>query len=168
MSHNTIISRSRLVTSLVVLLSVASVDAQNSSELPRIVVNIVVDQLRTDYLEAFAPLYGEDGFKRLMAEARYYRDCQQPFRSADRASGAACISTGAIPFDNGVPALSWLSRQTSQPVFCVDDPQYAGHQTYEKSSPSRLLTTTLSDELEMATGKLSMVYSIAPEREKSS
>lgn len=143
----------------------ASVDAQTSAELPRLVVNIVVDQLRTDYLEAFAPLYGEDGFKRLMRDARYYDNCQTPFRSADRASASACVSTGAVPFDNGIPALSWLSRQTLQPVFCVDDSRYTGHQTHEKSSPAYLLTTTLSDELEMATGRLAMVYSIAPERD---
>lgn len=147
------------------LMVLAGVDAQTSPELPRIVVNIVVDQLRTDYLEAFAPLYGEDGFKRLMREARYYNDCQQPFRTADRASASACVITGAVPFDNGIPALSWLSRQTLQPVFCVDDSRYAGHQTHEKTSPASLLTTTLSDELEMATGQLSMVISIAPERD---
>ena len=147
------------------MMALASANAQATSGLPRLVVNILVDQLRTDYLEAFAPLYGEGGLKRLMTEARYYADVQQPFRAPDRASATACLSTGAAPYDNGIPALSWLSRKTLQPVFCVDDPEFAGQQTAQKSSPRHLLTTALSDELEMATGQKSVVYSICPERD---
>lgn len=146
-------------------MALMNVEAQNTSELPRLVVNILVDQLRTDYMEAFSPLYGEDGLKRLMAEARFYTDSQQPFYRADRASAAATLSTGTAPSDHGVPSLSWLSRETLQPVFCVDDNRNKGLQTTERTSAQRLLTTTLTDELELATGKKSIVYSIAPERE---
>ncbi len=155
----------RLLTSLVALLSIVSVEAQSTSNDPRIVVNILVDQLRTDYLEAFAPLYREGGFKRLMSEARYFSDAQVPFRGPDRASAAACLSTGAVPYDNGIPSLTWLSRETLQPVFCVDDNKYQGIQTFEKTSPCYLLTTSLSDELELATGHRASIYSIAAERE---
>ena len=154
-----------LLTSLVTMLALVSAQAQTTPELPRLVVNILVDQLRTDYMEAFAPLYGEDGLKRLMREARYYADVQQPFSGADRASAAACLSTGAVPYDNGIPSLQWLSRQNLRPMFCVDDPAFAGQQTNEKSSPRHLLTTALSDELEMATGERAVVYSICPERD---
>lgn len=155
----------RLLTSLAVLLAFVNVEAQSSVELPRLVVNILVDQLRTDYMEAFVPLYGDGGFKRLMAQGRYFSDAQVPFRAPDRASATACLSTGAVPYDNGIPGLSWLSRETLQPVFCVEDSRYRGHQTFEKTSPGYLLTTTISDELELATGECSVVYSIAPERE---
>ena len=147
------------------MMALMTVEAQPSAELPRMVVNILVDQLRTDYLEAFVPLYGEDGFKRLMSEARYFADAQVPFRGPDRASSAACLSTGAVPYDNGIPSQSWLSRETLQPVFCVDDNRYAGYQTFEQTSPGYLRTTTVSDELELATGQISKVYSIAAERE---
>ena len=142
-----------------------SVDAQTASEVSRLVVNIVVDQLRTDYMEAFAPLYGEGGFKRLMAEARYYADVQMPFRPVDRASGVACLSTGATPYVNGIPSLTWLSRQTLQPVFCVDDARQHGQQTDERTSAAAMLTTTVADELELATARKALVYSIAAERE---
>ena len=147
------------------MLAAMSVDAQQAPELSRIVVNILVDQLRTDYMEAFAPLYGEGGFKRLMAEARYYSDAQMPFRQPDRASAAACVSTGAVPFVNGIPAMSWLSRQTLQPVYCVDDARYKGLQTDERTSPTYLLTTTVADELKLATARRALVYSIAAERD---
>lgn len=159
------INKTCLLTSLVALMAVMTVEAQTSPELPRLVVNILVDQLRTDYMEAFAPLYEENGFKRLMSESRYYADSQQPFRGADRASAAACLSTGAVPYDNGIPSLQWLSRQTLQPAYCVDDGSFVGYQTTEKTSPRYLLTTTLSDELSMATGRRSLVFSICPERE---
>ena len=97
-------------------MALMSVDAQSTPELPRLVVNILVDQLRTDYMEAFAPLYGEDGLKRLMRDARYYADTQQPFSGADRASAAACLSTGAIPYDNGVPSLQGLFAPATPPL----------------------------------------------------
>lgn len=147
------------------MLAAMSVDAQTAPELQRIVVSIVVDQLRTDYMEAFAPLYGEGGFKRLMSEARYYTDAQMPFRRPDRASAAACLSTGATPFVNGIPALSWLSRQTLQPIFCVDDARHKGHRTDERTSADGIVTSTVSDELKLATARNAIVYSIAAERE---
>ena len=153
------------LTLLLSLVASVSLTAQVTPDVPRLVVNIQVDQLRTDYLEAFAPLYGEDGLKRLMQHGRYYLDCQLPFHSPDRASAAACLSTGASPFDNGIPSMQWLSRQTLQPVYCVDDADYAGADTDEKTAPTHLLTTALSDELEMATGHLSSVISVAPERD---
>ena len=159
-AHNT-----RWLASLIAMLAVLNVEAQNSEHLPRLVVNILVDQLRTDYMEAFVPLYGEGGFKRLMADGRYFSDAQVPFRGPDRASAAASLTTGAVPYDHGIVSAMWLSRETLQPVFCVDDVRYRGHQTFEKTSPCYLLTTTISDELELATGECSVVYSIAPERE---
>ena len=55
---------------------------------PRLVVNITVDQLRSDYLEAFSPLYGNGGFKRLLKEGLVYDNASYPFSTIDRASGA--------------------------------------------------------------------------------
>ena len=146
-------------------MSIISVDAQAPTELPRLVVNILIDQLRTDYLETFAPLYGDDGFKRLMSEGRYYSDVQHPFAPVDRASATATLVTGATPRSHGVPALRWLSRKTLQPVFCVDDSRYAGIETSEKTSPNYLLTATVTDELKHATARQALVVSIAPERD---
>ena len=146
------------------LMALISADAQ-TSDVPRLVVNIVVDQLRTDYMEAFSALYGEGGFRRLLAEARYYADAQHPYVQADRASATATLSTGTVPADHGIVGLTWLSRATLQPVFCVDDSRFKGNQTTERTSPSYLLTSTLSDELEQATANRAVVYSICPERD---
>ncbi len=153
------------MASLALVLAAAGTQAQTAPEVPRLVVHILIDQLRTDYMEAFAPLYGDGGFRRLMQQGGYYADAQPPFATPDRASGAACTSTGAVPYDNGIPSIAWLSRQTLRPVYCVDDDTQAGHNTDERTSAASLLTTTLSDELKIATGGQAIVYSIAPERE---
>ena len=157
-------NKSRFLTSFLCLMALMSVDAQTPA-VPRLVVNILVDQLRTDYLEAFAPLYGEGGLKRLLSEARYYTDAAPAFRKPDRASAAASLVTGTVPYDNGITGLTWLSRKTLQPVFCVDDSRFAGIQTQDRTSPANLLTSSLSDELEIATGGNSIIYSICPERD---
>ena len=151
--------------SLAILMALVSLDAQASAEQPRLVVHILVDQLRTDYLEAFTPLYVEGGFKRLMSEGRYYTDAQQPFSPVDRASAAATVMTGTTPSDHGIPSLKWLSRETLQPVYCVDDPKYKGLQTTDASSPKHLMTTTIADELEVTTGQFAVSYAIAPDRD---
>lgn len=155
----------RWLTSLVALMAMMSLEAQTTAEQPRLVVHILVDQLRTDYLEAFSPLYGEGGLKRLMRQGRYFPDARQAFKSVDRASATASMVTGTTPSDHGVIALKWLSRKTLQPVYCVDDPAYKGHQTTEASSPANLLTTSVADELEVATGQFAVTYGIAPDRD---
>ena len=70
-----------------------SIEAQTTAQQPRLVVHILVDQLRTDYLEAFSPLYGENGLKRLMTRGRYFPDARQAFKPVDRASATASMVT---------------------------------------------------------------------------
>ena len=62
-------NKNRLLSSLIAVMAVLAADAQNSAA-PKLVVGILIDQLRSDYLQAFMPLYGEGGFKRLMAQGR--------------------------------------------------------------------------------------------------
>ena len=61
---------------------------------PRLVISITIDQLRTDYLEAFTPLYSEGGFKRLLKDGMVFSNVSYPFAPTDRASAIAAISTG--------------------------------------------------------------------------
>ena len=68
-----------------------------AKEPPRLVVDITIDQLRSDYLEAFAPLYGEGGFKRLLSEGHVFTNASFPFAPVDRASAIASIQTGTTP-----------------------------------------------------------------------
>ncbi len=160
------LSTYRLFTTLAVLVSLCNdAKAQTSPALPRLVVNIMIDQLRSDYMEAFSPLYGERGFRRLMQEGCFYTDAEYPFASPDRASATACLHSGTSPYDNGIPAEKWLERETLRPVYCVDDNAHGGHLTVEKSSPLHLSVSTLGDELKMATEGKSIVIGVSPFRD---
>ncbi|MCF0198260.1 MAG: alkaline phosphatase family protein [Bacteroidaceae bacterium] len=154
-----------LLATLALLMSVVSAEAQTAPEVPRLVVNVIIDQLRSDYLEAFSPLYGDRGFQRLMQQGRVYTQAQYPFACPDRASAIATLMSGTVPYEHGIVAQRWLDRQSLQPVFCVDDQQYPGTQPGEFTSPQHLGVSTFTDELKVSTEGKALVYSIAPERD---
>lgn len=145
--------------------SLSLLQAQNVPQVPSLVVNIVIDQLRSDYLDAFTPLYGQGGFQRLKEQGRFYSQAEYPFSSPDQASAMACLMTGTSPYVNGIVGSHWLDRETLLPVFCVDDETYPGIHTSEKSSPKHLAVSTICDELKISSEGKSIVYSIAPTRE---
>ncbi len=150
-----------LITSILAL-TFSGLQAQTQPALPKLVVTLTVDQLRTDYLEAFVPLYSEQGFKRLLREGRVFRQMELSFDGADRASAIAALYTGSTPSVNGIIAENWMDAHTLRPVNCVDDSHFMGNYTTESTSPSRLLTSTLADELKIATQNKALIYAIAP------
>ena len=153
----------RFLTPLLLVLVWANVEAQTAQPVPRLVVNVMVDQLRTDYLEAFSSLFGPDGFNRMLREGRTYVDASYPFSNIDRASAVASVMTGSVPYDNGIVGERWMDRKTLRPMFCVDDASCQGWLTSEKYSPSTLNVSTITDELKVATNGRALVYGIAPE-----
>lgn len=159
------VNRYKLLSSLLVLLAVANTNAQDAPKVPALVVNIVIDQLRGDYLDAFAPLYGEGGFLRLKEQGRYYSQAEYPFADPDRASAITCLMTGTSPYVNGIVGDRWLDRQTLLPIFCVDDETYPGIHTSERSSTKHLAVSTIGDELKISTEGKGLVFSIAPNRD---
>ena len=72
----------------------ASAQKSAAGQPPRLVVSIAIDQLRSDYLEAFAPLYSANGFRKLLGEGLVYSNASYPFAPIDRASAIATLSTG--------------------------------------------------------------------------
>lgn len=153
------------ITLLAVLGFNAEAQGQELRNAPRLVVSITVDQLRSDYLEAFLPLYSENGFKKLLSDGTVYQNASYPFAPVDRASAMALISSGVTPYYNKIIGERWLNRATLRPVNCVDDSKYPGLNTQDASSPNQLCTSTLGDELKVATEGRSIVYSIAPNRD---
>lgn len=153
-----------LITSILAL-TFGGLQAQPLPVAPKLVVTLTIDQLRTDYMEAFSSLYGEKGFKRLLREGKVFRQAEFPFEKTDRASAIAALYTGATPSMNGIIAEQWLDAGTLRPVSCVEDPDFMGNYTHESSSPNRLLTSTLADELKIATRNKGLVYAIAPFRD---
>ena len=75
-------------------------------------VGLTIDQLRTDYIEAFSALYGERGFKRLWREGRIYRNAEYDFINVDKSSAVAAIYSGTTPYTNGIVGDNWMDRST--------------------------------------------------------
>ena len=136
-----------------------------TGETPKVVVSIVIDQLRADYMEKYMHLYGEDGFKKLLAEGRVYSNGYYSHTAPDRSSAVASIYSGTTPYYHGVVGNRFLERKSLRVLSAVDDDAHKGINTFENSSPSKLLVTTYADELKLATNGDAYIVSIAPERD---
>ena len=143
---------------IIAVLYGAEMQGQTLQPAPRLVVNVTIDQLRTDYIEYFSPLFGQDGFRKLLEKGCVYEAASYPFSPVDRASGIATIATGTTPYYHGIIGTRWLDRKTLRPVFCADDPTYY-------TSPWRLATSTVSDELKVSSRGSAIVWSVAATRE---
>lgn len=154
-----------LLTSIITVLTFTGLQAQPLPTTPKLVIGLTIDQLRTDYLEAFSSLYGEKGFKRLWKEGRVFRNAEFTFNSVDRASAIAAIYSGTTPSMNGIIANRRMDPATLRVISCVDDVAYMGNYTDESSSPAQLLTSTITDELKISTRNKGLVYAISPFRD---
>lgn len=130
---------------------------------PKLVVGIMVDQLRTDYLENLKDMLGTGGFRRLMDKGVYFKDVDFKVPGGDAASASAIIQTGAYPRVTGVTGNIYYDpgAKTFSPIF--KDPTYIGNFTDETYSPSALRVTTLSDEIALESRGKSRIHSIAPD-----
>ena len=154
----------QMLTTFFASIAMAGTMAQTTS-VPRLVVGITIDQLRSDYLNAFMPLYGEGGFKLLLEKGQVYSNVQYQHTPIDRASAIASIVTGTVPYNHGIIAEEWLNRTELHTNYCVDDRNYKGFDTQDCSSPKNLLVSTIGDELKAASKGKALVYSVAPYRE---
>jgi hypothetical protein len=145
-------------TMVLAALSGSYLQAQTLLPAPKLVVNITIDQLRTDYLEQFAPLYSTSGFKKLLTNGKIYEAAKYSFSPVDRSAAIACIASGTTPYYNGIPSNSWLNRETFRPVFSVDDNTYV-------TAPSKLSVSTIGDEMKVASNGNSLVYAVAQYRD---
>lgn len=127
----------------------------------RVVVSITVDQLRSDLLEAYRMEYGGGGFRLLASKGAVYGSASYPFAPVDRASAIAALASGTAPYYNSIVGQRWLNRKTLRPVLCIDDDRYPGLQTTAMVSPEALCTSTLGDELKVATDGKAKVWAIA-------
>lgn len=131
---------------------------------PRLVVGIVVDQMRYDYLSRFWAHYGPDGFKRLVGEGFLARNHHFNYLPTKTAPGHASIYTGTTPAIHGILGNEWYDKDSRQEIYCVDDDSVTPVGTameIGKKSPHRLLVTTLTDQLELHTQRQSKVISIS-------
>ncbi|HLK27688.1 MAG TPA: alkaline phosphatase PafA [Puia sp.] len=138
--------------------------AQNTIQRPKIVVGIVVDQMRWDYLYRYYNRYSENGFKRLINQGFSCDNTSIPYIPAITACGHTSIYTGSVPAINGITGNDWWDYSLSQVVYCTgdDSTKTVGSNTEAgKMSPHNLLVTTICDELRLATNFRNKVVGIA-------
>jgi len=155
------------LSTLLALLTVTGIQAQKHSEPPKLVVFVVVDQLRGDYLQYFAPTFGDKGFKRLMNEGLYYHHVDFGYPNLGSASSIATIYTGAYPYYHGIVSGKKFDFESKREVSIVYDDAYLGNYTMDRFSAENLLSSTIGDELKVISGGQSDVYTIAPNPEEA-
>ncbi|NJW53916.1 alkaline phosphatase PafA [Salinimicrobium oceani] len=116
---------------------------------PKLVVGVVVDQMRYDYLTRFWNRFGEGGFKRLISEGFNLRNNHFNYIPTYTGPGHASVYTGTAPGDHGIIGNDWYDKFTGQYVYCVGDSLVTSvgtNSTAGQMSPHRLITTTVADE----------------------
>lgn len=144
----------QLIALLSALAATGQAQVEQTTAHKRLVVTIAIDELRSDYLEAFADSYGDEGFRKLYREGVVYTNASYPFPRVDRAAAVTTIATGATPYYHSIVASRWIDRSSLRPVYCVDD-----------DTPKNIATSTIGDEMKVATGGKAIVYSIAATRD---
>jgi predicted AlkP superfamily pyrophosphatase or phosphodiesterase len=131
---------------------------------PRLVVGIVVDQMRVDYIHRYWDNFGDGGFKRLVREGSFQRDAHYNYIPTYTGPGHASIWTGATPAAHGIVSNDRFDRELKRSVYCAEDPKAAGVGTASdggKRSPVQLLATTLCDELELRTDRKAKTIAVS-------
>lgn len=136
-----------------------------NTEAPKLVVGIIVDQMRYDYLTRFENKYGEGGFKRLINEGYNCKNNHYNYIPTYTGPGHASVYTGTTPQNHGVIANDWYNKFIKASVYCAFDENYTSvgvNDKYEgKMSPHRMQTTTVTDQLRLATQQRGKVIGIA-------
>jgi predicted AlkP superfamily pyrophosphatase or phosphodiesterase len=131
---------------------------------PKLVVGMVVDQMRWDYLYRFYNRFGEGGFKRLINDGFSAENTLIPYVPTLTACGHSAVYTGSVPAINGIIGNNWFDPQIGRDVYCVEDKSVKTVGSVSKEglmSPKNLLVTTVTDELRMATNFRSKVISVS-------
>lgn len=137
-----------------------------TDQAPKLVVGIVIDQMRWDYLYRFAPLFRQNGgFKRMMQEGFSCDNTQIGYTPSITACGHSGIYTGSVPAIHGITGNAWWDALQKRSVYCTEDKSVSGVGAKGSGdgqmSPRNLQTTTISDELRLSTNFKSKVIGIA-------
>ncbi len=149
---------------LPMLASAQSAAVKKEPAAPKLVVGIMVDQMRWDYFYRFNARYGEKGLKRMLREGFACENTFIPYAQTVTAAGHASVYTGSTPAINGIMGNEWYERDLGRGVYCVEDAgvkTIGGAASAKPMSPRNLWTTTITDELRLATNFRSKVIGIA-------
>jgi predicted AlkP superfamily pyrophosphatase or phosphodiesterase len=143
------------------------VAAVKSPAKPKLVVLLVVDQMRGDYVDKFLPQW-TGGLKRLVEEGAWFRDAAYPYAATETCVGHATISTGAFPATHGMVANAWWDRKDQRMVTCTSDPDpnvknigYAGATPKGADTAWRMAVPSFAEELKFQTSGATRIVSFS-------
>ncbi len=133
---------------------------------PKLVIGIVVEQMRQDYLDRFWDNFGEKGFRKLAVNGSYCVNANYNYSLTQTAPGYATIATGAEPSSHGIVSNYWYNKLTGQKVDCISSDKketaVGGSKNAEANvSPTNMLSTTFSDEAKFFNRGKSKVISMS-------
>jgi Type I phosphodiesterase / nucleotide pyrophosphatase len=146
--------------------------AVEAPQRPRLVVLVLFDQLRGDYLTRWRDLFVADGFRRLLTDGAWFPNCHYPYANTVTGAGHASVLTGCSPDRHGIVGNDWYDRAAGETVYCATLPRYETvpappnrtGTTAKKAgggAPDRLLAPSLADVLKEATGGQGVVVSLS-------
>ena len=127
---------------------------------PKLVIGIVVDQMRYDYIDRFWNDFGNNGFKKLVKEGYYFKNTHFSYAPTYTGPGHASIFTGTTPAHHGIIANNWYDKDLKKSVYCAGNGDMhticnCEQNTIDissedgKMSPHHMLTTTIGDEIQL-------------------
>src|SRR6202521_2106064 len=131
---------------------------------PKLIVVIVIDQFRGDYLERYREQFGDGGFRLFLDHGAYFSDCNYNYANTHTAPGHATLLSGAYTNGHGIVANDWWDSKKKRMVSSVEDEDtktvgVSGDQT--GASPPNLMADTLGDELKLATQGKSRIFGVS-------
>jgi predicted AlkP superfamily pyrophosphatase or phosphodiesterase len=167
--------RKRMVSLVVLLACAVCAFASAYNARPKLVVVIVIDQFRADYLERYHDQFGDGGFKLFLDRGAYFTDCNYDYANTRTAPGHATLLTGSYTSGHGIVANEWWDPQKKKEVTSVEDDttklvgmerdaraaQAEPGRGTQGASPHNLMSDTLGDELKLATGGKARVFAVS-------
>ena len=146
---------------------VKSINPSKSSDIPRpkLVVGIMVDQMRWDYLYRYYERYGNGGFKRMLNEGFSCENAYINYIPSVTGIGHSTVYTGSVPAIHGITGNDWIIQSTGKTMYCAADSTVStvgsNSESAGKMSPKNMLVPSMTDELRLATNFRSKVIAIA-------
>lgn len=144
--------------------SAGAAPARVQAKTPRLIVVVVIDQFRADYLTRFRDRLGPDGFNRLLRQGAVFSSCFYPYYNTETGPGHATLATGTTPNRHGIAANTWYDAGRGKVVESIEDessPEVGAASRIAGVSPRNLVGTTLADELRLATQGEAKVLGVA-------
>jgi predicted AlkP superfamily pyrophosphatase or phosphodiesterase len=149
---------------LFLVLATAPVLKAQSTSKPKLVIGMMVDQMRWDFLYKYSDRYSQGGFKRLLREGFSCENAMIDYTPSYTAAGHAAVYTGSVPSLNGIPGNNWYDRGSGKTVYCTDDSSVVAvgsNSVWGKMSPKNMWSNTITDELRISTNFRSKTIAIA-------